>query len=182
MAVDISKDTQFIELYVQYLYSSKIFPEGREQFTFSYDNGEAILFGGLITNKSTKLWKFNPEKYYWSIIDYENSNTSTSSIGNRSGHIAILLQKKLYVFGGKSKIHSQFVLQDLEIFDMETNIWTFPNFLSKNYLKLRKNHVAVAVGKRINLIYLISFFLQERKFLFMEESLKKMNIYMIVIY
>lgn len=154
VALDVTKDTQFIELYVQFMYSSKIFPEGREQFTFSYENGEAILFGGMITNKSNKMWKFNPAKNSWSTINCENTTTVNPQ---RSGHTAILQQKKLYVFGGKSKVHSMYVLQDLEIFDLENNTWNFPSCPSKNFLKLRRNHVAVIVGNNRNKYIIIIY-------------------------
>lgn len=132
-------------MYVQYIYCSKLFPEGREQFSFSYDNGEAILFGGLITNKSNKVWRFDPANLSWSTLDFESS-----TVTNRSGHTANLHSKKLYIFGGKSKIQSMYMLNDLEIFDIENNTWIFPNCSCKNYLKLRRNHVSVCVGKIIN--------------------------------
>ena len=125
-----------------YIYCNKHFPEGREQFTFSYHNGEAIVFGGLNTNKSNKVWRFDPLNLTWSILEFESQ-----SILNRIGHSAILHQKKLFVFGGKSKIQSMYMFQDLEIFDVEQKFWIFPNISSKHFLKLRRNHVALLIGR-----------------------------------
>ena len=129
-------------MYAHYIYCNKLFPEGREQFTFSYDNGEAIVFGGLITNKSNKVWRFDPLNLTWSTLEFDSS-----SITNRNGHSAILHQKKLFIFGGKSKIQTVYMFQDLEIFDIELKVWIFPNCSSKNYLRLRRNHIAILIGK-----------------------------------
>ena len=49
------------ELYAEYKYSNKIFPEGREQFTFKYNLVDVVMFGGLIMNKNNNnLWTFDP--------------------------------------------------------------------------------------------------------------------------
>lgn len=136
------KKTFTVELYSFYIYASKNFPEGREQFSFSYENGEAVLFGGVSTNKSNKIWKFDPNNFIWNDLDYECKTIST-----RFGHSAILYQSKLFIFGGKSKIQGVYMFQDLEIFDIDYKIWIFPTVTSSNFLKLRRNHVAILVGK-----------------------------------
>ena len=41
------------------------------------------------------------------------------------------------------------MMQDLEIFDIENNKWIEANCSCKNYLKLRRHHIAVIVGKII---------------------------------
>lgn len=49
------------ELYAEYKYSSKIFPEGREQFSFKYNLVDVVLFGGLVMNKNNNnLWTLDP--------------------------------------------------------------------------------------------------------------------------
>ncbi len=125
-----------------YVYSQKLFPEGREQFSFSYDNSDAIVYGGLITNKSNKVWKLDPSNMTWSILDYE-----TQSINVRSGHTGVLYKKRLHLFGGKSKLQNFSFMQDLEIFNLEERTWSFPNVYTKHTLKLRKNHVGLVIGK-----------------------------------
>lgn len=97
----------------------------------------------MITNKSNRIWKFDPSNYSWSILEFEGSALTI----NRTGHSAILHQKKLFIFGGKAKIQNVYIFHDLEIFDIENNTWIYPNCSCINYLKLRKNHVAVVVGK-----------------------------------
>jgi len=53
------------ELYANYKYSSKNFPEGREQFAFRYNLVDIVLFGGLIMNKTNNyIWSLEPSKSY----------------------------------------------------------------------------------------------------------------------
>ena len=48
------------ELYAEYKYSSKTFPEGREQFSFRYNLVDVVLFGGLIMNKNNNnVWMYD---------------------------------------------------------------------------------------------------------------------------
>jgi hypothetical protein len=57
-----SKSSDY-ELYAEYKYSNKIFPEGRENFSFGYNSVDVVLFGGLLMNKNNNnLWTFNPCK------------------------------------------------------------------------------------------------------------------------
>lgn len=141
VGISLKKDMDFLEMYGSYVYSYKLFPEGREQFSFSYDNTDAIVYGGLISNKSNKVWKFDPANLSWNILDFD-----TQSINVRSGHSGILYQKKLYLFGGKSKLQNFYFIQDLEIFNLEDRTWTSPNVFTKSTLKLRRNHVGIVVG------------------------------------
>jgi len=136
-----------LEMYGYYVYSYKLFPEGREQFSFSYDNTYAIVYGGLITNKSNKVWKLDPSSLTWNILDFV-----TQSINVRSGHSGVLCQKKLYLFGGRSKLQNFYFIQDLEIFNLEERTWTSPNVYTKSTLKLRRNHVGLVVGISFYLI------------------------------
>jgi len=140
--ISLKKDMDYLEMYGYYVYSNKLFPEGREQFSFNYDNIDAILYGGLITNKSNKVWKLDPSNLKWNVLDYD-----TQSVNVRSGHSGVLYQKKLYLFGGKSKLQNFSFIQDLEIFNMEDRTWATPNIYTKNNLKLRRNHISLTVGK-----------------------------------
>lgn len=49
-----------MELYAHYKYSTKNFPEGREQFAFDYNLAEIVLFGGIVTNKNNHVWTLDP--------------------------------------------------------------------------------------------------------------------------
>lgn len=42
-----------------YYYYSKNFPEGREQFTFSYDMFDIIIYGGISIKCFNDMWKFD---------------------------------------------------------------------------------------------------------------------------
>lgn len=141
---EIPKDKDFAELYSYYVYTNKIFPEGREQFTLSYDGEEIIMVGGLVSNKSNILWKLDPKNLSWTKENCEFSQ----SIVLRYGHTAILHQKRLYVFGGRTKINNYFYIPDLDIYNLEDKTWDQPSLYTKSTLKLRRNHVALLVGKQ----------------------------------
>ena len=72
----------------------------------------------------------------------------TNSPANyRFGHSCVLFQKKLYIFGGKSKQDQYTYYADLEIYDLDNDKWTTPIIYTKNTLKLRKSHAALIVGQ-----------------------------------
>jgi hypothetical protein len=51
------------DFYAEYRYSSKIFPEGREQFSLKYNLIDCVMFGGLVTNKNNNnVWRLDPCK------------------------------------------------------------------------------------------------------------------------
>jgi len=60
-------ENSYVEFYGNYHYGNKNFPEGREQFTLSYDLFDVLLFGGIVTNKSQCIWSLDP-----CIITYNN--------------------------------------------------------------------------------------------------------------
>lgn len=64
----------------------------------------------------------------------------------RYGHTTVLYQKKLYVFGGKTKNHNYYFLADLDVYNLENDSWTSPILYTKNTLELRKNHIAEQIG------------------------------------
>jgi len=71
---------------------------------------------------------------------------STNSANVRYGHTAVLFEKKLYVFGGKTRDNNYIYSADLEIFSMEEKIWSIPIVQTKNTLKLRSFHTAEIIG------------------------------------
>ena len=155
----------FLEMYGYYSYSLKKVPEGREQSSFSYDNQDAILFGGLLTNKSNKVWKFDPKQLTWDTLEHESH-----AVISRSGHSGVLYQKKLFIFGGISKSYENNFIQDLEIFNLENKGWFTPNAYTKSTLKLRKHHIGIVIGNN-------NFFKKKViKCLYMVEYPRRMNI------
>ena len=57
------------EFYAEYKYSTKIFPEGREQFSLKYNLVDCVMFGGLVTNKNNNyVWKLDPCRKYFNLI------------------------------------------------------------------------------------------------------------------
>ena len=51
---------QFSELFGNYVYCTKNFPESREQFTLTYDLYDVVLFGGMSSNKNNIVWTLDP--------------------------------------------------------------------------------------------------------------------------
>lgn len=130
-----------VKLYSYYLYSSKNFPEGREQFCFFSNNTDIILFGGIVSNKNNQVWSLNPDDLEWNKFNSENIAPNP-----RFGHTGVVYQKKLYAFGGKSKTHNYTFLADLDVFNLEDHSWSSPLLYTKNFLALRKNHVGDLIG------------------------------------
>jgi len=97
----------------------------------------------LSSNKSNLLWRLDPINLRWGKEECEFSH----SLLWRYGHTSTLFEKRLYVFGGRTKMQNYFYIPDLEIYNLEEKVWTTPNIHSKNSLKLRRNHVALLVGK-----------------------------------
>ncbi len=59
------------QLYATYKYSSKNFPEGREQFSFRYNLVDIVLFGGLVMNKTNNyLWVLDPSRFIFYSINF----------------------------------------------------------------------------------------------------------------
>jgi len=50
---------KLVNLNGYYLPPVSNFPECRDQFTFRYDYIDAILFGGLTSNKNINVWKLD---------------------------------------------------------------------------------------------------------------------------
>ncbi len=144
---NLIKLVEYIELYYFFNSPKKAFPEGREQFSFSNNNNnnEAVIFGGVCSNKSNKVWKLNPINYTWIDLEFQSK-----TVINRFGHTAILYLQKLYIFGGKAKVGNVYIFQDLEIFDIEKKLWIYPNINSKIQMKLRRGHIALLIGKNNN--------------------------------
>ena len=58
------------ELYGYYKYSSKNFPEGREQFSMDYNLTDIVLFGGIVSNKNNNIWSLDPSKLIKNLKSY----------------------------------------------------------------------------------------------------------------
>jgi hypothetical protein len=138
---NLKKDASNIELYSYFIYPQKNFPEGREQFSISNDSNEIVLFGGIVSNKNNNIWSLDPVNLEWRKITAEFSQANP-----RYGHTGVLFQKKLFVFGGKTKSQNYFYIPDLEIFGLEDRQWSTPSLFTKGTLKLRRNHIAIVIG------------------------------------
>lgn len=140
------KNEKFIpKLFVHYKYPKGNFPEGREQFVFFFDTSKIILWGGINSNRSTDVWSLNPLNLEWTKYACQNVYPPNP----RYGHSGILFEKKLYVFGGKSKSNNYSYIPDLEYFNTDDHMWTSPNMNSHLQIKLRKNHVCDLIGRQM---------------------------------
>jgi N-acetylneuraminic acid mutarotase len=102
---------------------------------------DMVLFGGIVTNKNNNVWSFDPNSLEWKKINSLNIPANA-----RYGHTSVLYQKKLYIFGGKTKVQNYSFIPDLEIFNLEEKTWQSPVLYTKNTLKLRRNHLAELIG------------------------------------
>ena len=123
-------------------YPKKNFPESRAEFSFSQEGKECILYGGLNSVKKSKIWKFDPDIKTWNQIEVNGFQND-----NRYGHTGVLRYRNLYIFGGKLVLGK--ILGDLEIFNLDNKIWTFPHLETYKRFDLRKNHIASTIGNHM---------------------------------
>ncbi|CAO3640182.1 unnamed protein product [Mucor fragilis] len=84
------------------------------------DDGVMYIFGGHFQRKYLNdLCAFNvkeyPAKAEWEFIRVENQGPTP-----RSGHISVIYDKKLYIFGG---INASHLYNDIWYFDLVTHVW-----------------------------------------------------------
>jgi hypothetical protein len=142
--ISYNQENATTQMYGYYLYSKNDFPEGREQFVWVNESNIFLLFGGIVSNKTNYIWSFDPANVEWWKINYDNMQVSL-----RYGHTGVLHQRKLYVFGGKTKMQNFYVMPDLEIFNLEDRTWSCPVLYTKSTLKMRRNHIAKAIGQHM---------------------------------
>lgn len=142
--LNYNKESSSTDMYGYYIYSSKNFPEGREQFSWSKDGSDFLLFGGIVSNKTNYIWNLDPVNLEWKKIIAEGIPANL-----RYGHTAVLYQRKLYVFGGKTKVNNYPYIPDLEVFSLDDRTWANPVLYTKSILKVRRNHVAKIIGHQM---------------------------------
>ena len=123
-------------------YPSWGFPESRIEFSSSQEGEDYIIFGGYNSNRISNLWKFNPIERSWNIIKEEGQKNE-----NRYGHISVLRNDNLYIFGGIYLFRKVFA--GLEIFNLKTKQWSFPAQNPKNKYLLRRSHIGCSVGNQM---------------------------------
>jgi hypothetical protein len=128
-----------LELFSFFIYPSKNFPEGKEQFSLCSKGKYLYLSGGLSTNmKQLPIWLLNMETLEWNKLLLKNTTYS------RFGHTSIYYQNKIYFFGGTLKIEKSSLLTSLEIFSFHDKSFVVSE--SKGGPCKRKNHIAELIG------------------------------------
>ena len=152
----------YTRLFACFKYSSKNYPESREQFSFVLCDENIYLIGGICCiNETDEIWKYNTPSLSWSKIKINNKTLS------RFGHTAILdkNKSKIYIFGGRSKLdiwsHSisnerKEYYGNTEYYDIKQNEWNLPIMKSKYHPTLRRNHTAELVGNELIIMLGIS--------------------------
>ena len=145
----------YTKLFACFKYSSKSYPESREQFSFILCDENIYLIGGICCiNETDEIWKYNTSNLTWSKIKINNKTLS------RFGHTAIIDKNKtkIYIFGGRSKLdiwsHSlaserKEYYGNIEYYDIKQNEWNIPNMKNKYHPSLRRNHTAELVGNEL---------------------------------
>ena len=135
----LSKIDEELELFSFFIYPSKNFPEGKEQFSLCTKGKYLYLSGGLSTNmKQLPIWLLNMETLEWNKLLLKNTTYS------RFGHTSIYYQNKIYFFGGTLKIEKSSLLTSLEIFSFHDKSFVVSE--SKGGPCKRKNHIAELIG------------------------------------
>ena len=135
----LSRIDEELELFSFFIYPSKNFPEGKEQFSLCTKGKYLYLSGGLSTNmKQLPIWLLNMETLEWNKLLLKNTTYS------RFGHTSIYYQNKIYFFGGTLKIEKSSLLTSLEIFSFHDKSFVVSE--SKGGPCKRKNHIAELIG------------------------------------
>ena len=135
----LSRIDEELELFSFFIYPSKNFPEGKEQFSLCSKGKYLYLSGGLSTNmKQLPIWLLNMETLEWNKLLLKNTTYS------RFGHTSIYYQNKIYFFGGTLKIEKSSLLTSLEIFSFHDKSFVVSE--SKGGPCKRKNHIAELIG------------------------------------
>ena len=127
------------------IYRSHGFPESREQFPFAFDPSSNFiyLYSGLSSNyKLNSLWKLNSTIFKWEKIVSNNVNPEP-----RVGHSGIIYKNKFIIFGGRILNYNYF--GNLEIYNIDTNLWSSPNVYSPSDFQLRRNHICCLIGQQM---------------------------------
>ena len=127
------------------LYSSKNFPENREQFSFSLNSsGNSIyLYGGFSSNiRSNSLWRLETSNLTWTNLPSINPQPDL-----RTGHSGVVYKNKYIIFGGRY-VHIP-ILADLDVYYTDIHTWSNPAINTAHYLRLRKHHIACLVGQHM---------------------------------
>ena len=152
----------YTKLFACFKYSSKSYPESREQFSFILCDENIYLIGGICCiNETDEIWKYNTSNLTWSKIKINNKTLS------RFGHTATLdkNKNKIYIFGGRSKLdiwsHSissekKEYFGNLEYYDIKQNEWNIPPMKGKYHPSLRRNHTSELVGNELIIMLGIS--------------------------
>ena len=72
-----------------------------------------LIFGGISTKSYNDTWSLDVKNIEWNKINYQ-----VSSPNARFGHTATLFQKKLILFGGRTKQNSYCFNADIEILNL----------------------------------------------------------------
>jgi len=142
--INYDKETNSTNMFGYYVYSRKNFPEGREQFSWCIDGNELALYGGLTTCQSNYVWIFDLVNLEWRKIESKNTPGIL-----RYGHSIAFYQKKIYIFGGRTRYQNIFHYPEIEIFDIEEKMWISPILYTFSTLKPRRNHASRVIGQHM---------------------------------
>lgn len=137
------------KLFAYYRYPNKNFPETREQFSLVNVGGRIILVGGMCSvMQTTFIWSLDVLNLTWKRIQAKNMSY------NRFGHTCVCYQNKLFIYGGRTKFNSDNkettdLLNGLDYFNLDDNIWYSPAIPSKNAPRPRRNHIAEIIGSQM---------------------------------
>lgn len=144
------------KLYSFYKFSTRNFPESREQFSLVVSDNILYLIGGICcTYDPEELWICDLATMMWTKIK-KNTNPFI-----RYGHISVLdrLESKIFIYGGRTKYDkfSNLIIGDntnafcgMEYYDIKLNKWFRPLIGDETgYPPLRRNHIGEILGNQL---------------------------------
>lgn len=144
------------KLFSFYKFSTRNFPESREQFSLVVSDNILYLIGGICcAYDPDELWICDLATMIWTKIKKKTNPLI------RYGHISVLdrLESKIYVYGGRTKYDklSNLIMGDntnafcgMEYYDIKLNKWFRPLIGDETgYPPLRRNHIGEILGNQL---------------------------------
>ena len=144
------------KLYSFYKFSTRNFPESREQFSLIVADNILYLIGGICcAYDPDELWTCDLATMIWTKIKKKTIPLI------RYGHISVLdrLESRIFVYGGRTKYDklSNLIIGDntnafcgMEYYDIKLNKWFRPLIGDETgYPPLRRNHIGEILGNQL---------------------------------
>jgi N-acetylneuraminic acid mutarotase len=119
--------------YLQYSFAGVSFPQGRSNYSITYDGNCCYMFGGYANDRCLNdLWCYDIRENRWSNLNYTQVEQGANEAPTRRRKSSVLIKgSTIWVFGGETDVLTVnslvddliVSLNDVWSFDMSTSVW-----------------------------------------------------------